>query len=95
MTSNQDFFGISVVEAIAAGCIPILPNCLAYPEHLPDHLLEIIYYNDIKSFKNKLNQFLNQIPELDLMPYVKDYDWRSCISRYDELLYDVYAQGKC
>ena len=26
VTSNQDFFGISAIEAIAAGCVPLLPK---------------------------------------------------------------------
>jgi glycosyltransferase involved in cell wall biosynthesis len=95
VTSNQDFFGISVVEAIAAGCIPILPNRLAYPEHLPDHFRELLYYDDRRSLKGKIIQFIEQPQELDLIPYVKDYDWRHSISRYDELLYEIYAQGKC
>lgn len=95
VTSNQDFFGISVIEAIASGCIPILPNRLAYPEHFPGQLHEVLYYEDINTLKKKLNQFLEDPPQLDLIPYVKDYDWRSCITQYDELLYTVYAQGKC
>ncbi len=36
-TANHEFFGISVVEAIAAGAFPVLPRRLAYPEILgPD-----------------------------------------------------------
>lgn len=31
-TANHEFFGISVVEAIAAGAYPVLPNRLSYPE---------------------------------------------------------------
>jgi len=31
-TALHEFFGISVVEAIAAGCHPLLPRRLAYPE---------------------------------------------------------------
>lgn len=39
-TAAHEFFGIAVVEAVAAGCFPIVPNALAYPETLgsdPDH----------------------------------------------------------
>ena len=33
-TADHEFFGISVVEAIAAGAYPLLPRRLAYPEIL-------------------------------------------------------------
>lgn len=35
-TADHEFFGISVVEAIAAGALPVLPRRLAYPEILCD-----------------------------------------------------------
>ena len=35
-TAEHEFFGISVVEAIAAGALPVLPYRLAYPEILHD-----------------------------------------------------------
>jgi len=31
-TADHEFFGISIVEAIARGALPLLPNRLAYPE---------------------------------------------------------------
>lgn len=33
-TADHEFFGISIIEAIAAGALPVLPRRLAYPEIL-------------------------------------------------------------
>lgn len=39
-TAIQENFGIAVIEAILAGCQPLLPNRLAYPEIIPRDLHE-------------------------------------------------------
>lgn len=36
VTSKQDFFGISAVEAMYCNVVPLLPNRLAFPEHVPN-----------------------------------------------------------
>lgn len=38
-TSEHDFQGLSILEAVAEGCIPILPARLAYPEYFPSGYL--------------------------------------------------------
>jgi glycosyltransferase involved in cell wall biosynthesis len=53
VTSNQDFFGGSVVEAMYCGCFPMLPNRLAYSEHLLEEQKQQCLYNE--------GQFLNQL----------------------------------
>jgi len=38
-TARHEFYGISVIEAVRAGCLPLLPNRLSYPELFPDRYL--------------------------------------------------------
>ncbi len=48
-TAIHEFFGIAIVEAIAAGAIPILPRRLSYPEilaPLPDAVKSICLYEE-------------------------------------------------
>ena len=40
-TARHEFFGIAVVEAIACGCLPWLPDRLSYPELVPGGLAGI------------------------------------------------------
>jgi glycosyltransferase involved in cell wall biosynthesis len=35
-TATHEFFGIAVVEALAAGCVPVLPRAQSYPEIVPE-----------------------------------------------------------
>ncbi len=43
-TARQENFGIAVVEAMLAGCQPLLPDRLAYPELIPKELHEQCLY---------------------------------------------------
>jgi glycosyltransferase involved in cell wall biosynthesis len=46
-TAIQEFFGISVIEALYCGCVPVLPQRLSYPELLPvEHHAACLYTND-------------------------------------------------
>lgn len=35
-SARQENFGIAVVEAVAAGCVPVVPDAMAYPETISD-----------------------------------------------------------
>ena len=61
VTSQQDFFGQSVVEAIYCNCFPILPKRLAYPEHIPTQFHSKFYYENIDDFYQLLKWAIENI----------------------------------
>ena len=89
VTSKHDFFGISVVEAIYCNLFPILPNRLAYPEHIPPAMRG----NHLYESQSDLNQQLeaaviniNRIRQVRTELFVKHYDWQSLAPEYDQWL---------
>ena len=86
VTSWQDFFGGSIVEAIACNCYPILPNRLAYPEHIPPTFREEhLYHSEEELFQKLKAAVLNisLIRSKNYTDFVADYDWRNLVAKYD------------
>jgi glycosyltransferase involved in cell wall biosynthesis len=85
VTAIQDFFGISVVEAIAHGNFPLLPDRLAYPEHIPAALKEMHLYRGLRSLEEKLSQYLLHPKPIShqLIEQVEVYYWTRIIDQYD------------
>jgi glycosyltransferase involved in cell wall biosynthesis len=46
-TARQEFFGISVLEAAAAGALPLVPDRLAYPTVIPEEFHGAVLYDDL------------------------------------------------
>lgn len=87
VTSQHDFFGCSVVEAIRAGAYPLLPKRLAYPEHLPTHLHKDHYYRGYKDLYGKMEELLGNVfptRAVDLSAHMDKYAWPNIIDIYDE-----------
>jgi glycosyltransferase involved in cell wall biosynthesis len=79
-TAVHEFFGIAVVEAVRAGCRPLLPRRLSYPELFPEEFL----YEE-KDFVLRLKQEIQK--KKRLLPHqARDltdrFSWKSLAPNY-------------
>lgn len=93
-TSTYEFYSVAINEAIYAGCHPIVPNGLTYPEMIPKTLHEPLLhaatlYNDedhlFKILKSILSGENKPLPKSTLQNINKHLDWSQMIYTYDSL----------
>jgi len=93
VTSLHDFFGASVVQALYCGCTPLLPQRLAYAEHLPPALQQAYLYENFDDLLQRLRQLLhNPRPApAELRTQVSGYDWQELVTEYDKRLDELVS----
>jgi glycosyltransferase involved in cell wall biosynthesis len=94
VTSKQDFFGASVVQAIHCGCFPFLPRRLAYPEHVPVGEGRF-FYRDFQELLTLLRHGIENIEEtrkISARHMVGRYDWSVMGPKYDRFFESVLAR---
>ncbi len=92
VTSNQDFFGISAVEAIYCNTMPILPHRLAFPQHIPTDMHAQCLYNseeELLALTISALQTATHTCEKTLQNHVGQYDWEQMIKQYDTYFEEV------
>ena len=88
-TADHEFFGISVLEAIAAGAFPLLPNRLSYPELIPPELHPACLYRDEDDLFAKAAARLHTprpAPPSLQREVIARFDWPQVAAAYDDLL---------
>ncbi len=83
MTSRQEFFGLSLIEAMQAGVIPLCPNRLTYPEHLKEHMPALLYRDN---FYGILEYYLSQEKRpnrITCQEIANQYLWKKQVTNYD------------
>ena len=86
-TAYHEFFGLAVLEAIAAGCFPLLPDRLSYPELLPTQTHAQHLYRDSAQLHDTLTTLCrNGAPAISpiLIDQVASLAWPTLKNRYDQ-----------
>ena len=96
ITSNQDFFSISLVQAMYCNCYPLVPQRLAFPEHFPkEHHQELVYKNQTDLI-NKLKYTISNPEkrrERKISTFTEKYKWEKMAPVYDKLLQAYSSNG--
>jgi glycosyltransferase involved in cell wall biosynthesis len=90
-TAGQENFGMAVVEAIASGCLPLLPRRLAYPEILAPEFHERCLYADAADLAARLTALLSggargeAADRLrgDLASAMRRHEWTRAVVHFD------------
>lgn len=92
VTSNQEFFGISVMEAVYCGCYPILPNRLTYPELIGINENPGNFYSDFDELVEKMEWAIVNIGHIrkqDMSHIAAGFSWKSMSLHYDSLFEEI------
>jgi glycosyltransferase involved in cell wall biosynthesis len=90
-TAKQENFGMSMVEAMRYGCVPLLPKRLSYPEIVPERFHVDFLYSNQKEFHEKFHHILTEQERFKGMSSkiskaMGFYSWPQRIEDYDHEL---------
>jgi glycosyltransferase involved in cell wall biosynthesis len=88
--ATLECLGLSVLEAVALGCVPVLPNRQVYPELFGD---EYLYLSDIKNRQVEAKAAVDLIQRLIVnaqkTPLVSQYSAKELLPHYDALIKEM------
>lgn len=93
--AHHEFFGIAIVEAIAAGALPVLPDRLSYPEVVTDAFREALYRDgDLRARLAQVTQDVAGVStDLEgLRASMARFDWSVIAPLYDKRIEALVSQ---
>lgn len=96
--ARNEFFGIAVIEAIAAGAVPVLPAALAYPEIIPAPFQTHALYADgelTEALRTAIAELMSRRGALTgLAESVRRFDWSVVGPVYDLAVDELAAKAE-
>ena len=102
-TAEHEFFGLAAAEAMAAGCLPLLPQRLAYPELVTDpngaiHD-EFLYNGTVDGLVRRLAELAQKkrqhtLPQAAAVTLASRFDWRLRVEEMDDALVKMVRQSQ-
>jgi len=95
VTSNQDFFGGSIMEAVYCKTIPLLPRQLTYPELFQLNDNPQLFYENESDLLEKLISSIEDNSKLLQQNYqsiTTEYDWSKMVTVYDRELIKLLSE---
>ena len=92
-TAEQEFFGIGVIEAVAAGAHPVLPDRLVYPERVSalDFDAGTILYDSPSTAVDLIRHAFERDVSERARRATTIYDWSTIAPTYDKVLAELAA----
>lgn len=87
--SHPEYFGIAILEAIACGCVPLLPARLNYPDLIPPEWHADCLYptdDDLPAALERLIADLPRLMQYNWSALALPYRWQNLAPRYDATL---------
>ena len=94
-TALHDFQGLGVLEGVAAGCLPVVPDRLAYPEFFPEEFRYSSFEDDeereVQELAGRLEELCRDPEETRKLsvPNLEHLSWRKLGDRYRKVIKEV------
>lgn len=82
-TANHEFYGIAVIEAVRAGCRPLLPDRLSYPELFPPNYL---YHDEDLLYRIREGLQGRRLDDISARELTEQFSWSALAGSYTEWL---------
>jgi len=99
-TAIQENFGIAVMEAIAHGCHPVLPERLSYPEIIPTEFHSTCLYTNHDGLVSLLDSHLESVAcggrsgaDPGLIAHARTFEWNRRVGQFDDLIDQVIVKA--